>query len=140
MCKLLVAAGYNTLDKLAAAQAGPLAGIEGVGSIKAEAFVAGFEAVRPLIDALLAAGVTVAPEADGLLRGKSVCLTGFRDAALDVAIEAAGGTVKSSVGKGLSYLVAKNPQESGGKLDKARQYGVPIVGIDEFKLLMRGIA
>lgn len=138
MCKLLVSAGYSTLDKMAAACADSLSAIDGVGPIKAEAFVAGFEAVRPVIDALLAVGITVSAEADGLLRGKTVCLTGFRDAALDAAIEAAGGTVKSSVGKGLSFLVAKNPSESGGKLDKARAYGVTILGIEEFKRVLAG--
>lgn len=138
MCKLLVQAGYDTLDKLAAARTTDLALVDGVGSVKAEAFVAGFETVRPLIDALLAAGITVKAEATGSLKGKTVCVTGFRDAKLDAAVEAAGGTMKSGVSKSLSYLVAKNPAESGGKLDKARQYGVPIVGIDEMQRILAG--
>ena len=138
MCKLLTQAGYDTLEKLAVARAGDLAQIEGVGAVKAEAFVAGFEAVCPVITALLGAGITVAAEATGSLKGKTVCVTGFRDAALDAAVEAAGGTMKSGVSKSLSYLVAKNPAESGGKLDKARQYGVTILGIDDFKRVLAG--
>lgn len=138
MCKLLVSAGYNTLDKLATARVSLLARIEGVGPVKAEAFTAGFDAARPLLDALLAAGIAVQTEADGPLRGKTVCLTGFRDARLDAAIEAAGGTVKSSVSKNLTYLVAKNPKESGGKLDKARQYGVTIISIDDMTRILAG--
>jgi NAD-dependent DNA ligase len=46
---------------------------------------------------------------------------------MEQAFEAAGGTVKSSVGKGLTYLVAKDPNGASGKLDKARGLGVIVL-------------
>jgi len=59
------------------------------------------------------------------------CMTGFRDQALADAIEKAGGTMKSSVSKGLTYLVAQDATSTSGKAQTARQYGVKVISIDE---------
>ena len=138
MVKVLVATGYDTLSKMGAAQVSDLVKIAGVEETKAKAFVEGFIAVHPKIQNLLQAGVTIMAEATGSLKGKTVCFTGFRDAELEAAVEGAGGTVKSSVVKGLTYLVAKDPAGTSGKLQKAREGGTKVVGIDEMWKIVRG--
>jgi DNA ligase (NAD+) len=127
VCKLIVEAGYDTLDKMKAARPSQIADISGMGPVKAQAFYAGLRTRLPLIERLLANGVRLKVQAVGSMTGLSVCMTGFRDAAMEQAIEAQGGTVKSSVGKGLSYLVAKDPNGASGKLDKARGMGVYVL-------------
>lgn len=127
VCKLIVEAGYDTLDKMKAARPTQIADISGMGSVKAQAFFAGLRTRLPLIERLLANGVRVKVQGVGPMTGLSVCMTGFRDAAMEQAIEAQGGTVKSSVGKGLTYLVAKDPNGASGKLDKARAMGTVVM-------------
>ena len=70
----------------------------------------------------------------GPLEGKILVLTGSlpnwsRDEA-KAHIEAAGGKVSGSVSKKTHYVVAG--EDSGSKLDKARELGVPV--IDEAQL------
>jgi DNA ligase (NAD+) len=137
MVKVLVTAGYDTIEKMACARIDDLVRISGVETTKAGAFVEGFFAVRPKIESLLAAGITIAPEATGSLKGKTVCLTGFRDATMDTAIEAAGGTMKSGVVKGLTYLVAKDTSGTSGKLAKARENGTKVVSAEEMWKIIR---
>ena len=68
MVKVLVATGYDTLSKMGAAQVSDLVKIAGVEETKAKAFVEGFIAVRPKIQNLLQAGVTIMAEATGSSR------------------------------------------------------------------------
>lgn len=136
MVKLLVANGCDTLFKMQDMTLSDLVKIPGVETTKAQAFIEGLAVALPKIHALLEAGITIAPEATGALKGQSVCMTGFRDAEMEASIEAAGGTVKSSVGKGLSYLVAKDPKGSSGKLTTARANGTKVVSIEEMWRLL----
>ena len=131
MCKVIVDAGYDDLDKMAAASVTQLSVIPGMGSGKAEEFVKGFRARRTLMDKLLDCGVTIKAKAVGAMSGLSVCFTGVRLPDMEAEIEAQGGNVKGSVGKGLTFLVAKDPTGVSGKLDKARAMGVKVVGVDE---------
>ena len=80
---------------------------------------------------VLANGVTIEAPASGPMLGKSVCFTGVRSPEMETLIESQGGTVKSSVGKNLTYLVAKDPKSTSGKAKKARDYGCEVVGVDE---------
>jgi len=130
-CKTLVDAGFDTLDKMRAAKMVEVAAVPSMGVGRAEAFVRGLLTRKELIDALLAAGITVAKPSDGPLKGKSFCMTGFRDSDMQAAIEAAGGTIKSGVSKDLTTLIAKDWKSNSGKAQKAQQYGVEVIGIDE---------
>ena len=136
MIKTFVDAGYDTLLKLQNVRASELAQIPGVGMTKADAFVKGMQSKETLITRLLNAGVTIKQKATGNMSGLSMCQTGFRDPAMVSAFEAAGGTVKSSVGKGLTYLVCTNKSGSSTKLDKARQLGTEVKEIAEMWALL----
>jgi DNA ligase (NAD+) len=100
---------------------------------------------RELVARLSQAGVNMAsqqPEpaaaAAGPLTGKTFVLTGTlatmtrEDAA--AAIERLGGKVSGSVSRKTSYLVVG--EESGSKLDKARELGVATLTEEEFRKLI----
>jgi DNA ligase (NAD+) len=133
VCKTIVEAGFDTLVKMRTATESDIENIPGLGPTKARAFVQGLRARAGLIDRLLANGVEVEAKkiVTGRMTGKSICMTGFRDAAMEQAFEAQGGTVKSSVAKGLTYLVAKDPNDTSTKLDKARTMGVVVLSRNE---------
>lgn len=131
VCQILVDAGFDTLEKMEDATVAEISAVAGMGQTKAVAFVEGFRRCRKLIDGLLRAGVTVKGPTQGKLTGKSFCFTGIRDKALEDRIKDAGGTLKSSVSRELTYLVAKDPTSTSGKAQKARDYGVAVVGVSD---------
>jgi DNA ligase (NAD+) len=135
--RVIVQGGFDTLDKMEAATVAEIAALSGVGQSKAESFVSGFKERLPLIKKLLVHGVTVKQMADGPLKGKNICMTGFRDPDMADAIEDAGGVVKSGVSKNLSYLVAADASSTSGKAKKARQYGIEVISIDDMWGLLR---
>jgi DNA ligase 1 len=81
-----------------------------------------------------------APKAQRSLAGVSVCMTGFRDAAMEAAIVAAGGIVASGVSKHLGLLVAKDPRTASGKAQKARELGIPVLSIPQMNARLAGQA
>jgi NAD-dependent DNA ligase len=81
----------------------------------------------------LAPGSQIAGRMDGI----SCCWTGTR-AYVD-EFEAAGGTVKSGISKGLHLLVQKDPTSSSNKTKKAESYGTKIIGIETLKRLVDGL-
>jgi len=132
MAKTIADAGYGSLKAMSEASIADVATIPGVGPTKAAAFVDGFwDLLDRGIITSLRAHITIAEKATGAFSDKSVCMTGFRDAQMVTAIENQGGTVKSSVSKGLDILVIKDPLSTSGKAAKARKYGTELVGIDE---------
>lgn len=139
MVKKLVDAGFTDLSALASAPVAKLAAVPGFGEGKAKAFRAGFDARRNAIIGILANGVKIKPHvaptvsAGGSLSGVSVCFTGVRDKALEAAIVAAGGVIKSGVSKNLSVLVSKDINSTSGKTQKARGYGVEIITLSEMR-------
>jgi DNA ligase (NAD+) len=136
MVKKLVDAGYDTLDALATATVQEFASVPGMGQTKAEAFHSGFHFRSGLISKLVMNGITIKAPSTGFLKGMTVCMTGFRDAAMHDAIEAAGGTIKSSVVRDLDYLVAKDPSSTSGKAKKARDQLTHIVSIEDMQSLL----
>lgn len=60
-------------------------------------------------------------------------LTGFRDAAISNAISQNGGKTSESVSKKTTAVIAKNVGETSGKITKARQLGIEIVSVEDFR-------
>ena len=131
ICKTIADAGYDTLDDMTQASVSDISAIPGMGLTKAQAFVTGLADRIGLVCKLLTKGVKIKDPSDGALKGKNVCLTGFRDADMVEAIENQGGTVKSGVSKKLNVLVARDPNSTSGKAKKAAKYGIEVIGIDE---------
>lgn len=132
MAKTIVDGGFDSLKAMTHAREAHIASIPGVGGTKAKAFLDGFWDLldRGTVTSLLA-HITIAEKATGVFSGKTICMTGFRDAQMVTAIEDQGGTVKSGVSKALTILVTKDPNSQSGKAAKARQYGTEIIGVDE---------
>ena len=57
--------------------------------------------------------------------------TGIRDANLQNKIIQGGGKVVSSCTNACNLVIAKNPAENSGKLQKARERGVEIISYNE---------
>ena len=139
MTRMMIEAGYDTLEKLRGASLAQIEAVPGVGSVKAQTLFNGLREKSALIDEILAEGVKINPpkvKSVGFLTGKSMCMTGFRDAKLQGDFEAAGGEIKSGVSKGLTYLVAKDANSGSSKLQKARELGVIVLSPAEMSALI----
>ncbi|MBN9163234.1 MAG: DNA ligase (NAD(+)) LigA [Myxococcales bacterium 68-20] len=138
--KLLVANGFDTLEKVQAATAEELAALKGMGAIKAKSVVTGLAARSEEIQRLLAVGVVpVAPSAGGGLAGKTFCFTGTLPRPrkeYETLVEKHGGTVLSGVTKELHYLVMSDPSSASTKAEKARKYGTQCIDSDAFMTLV----
>ena len=127
-------------------------GVPGVGAAAArelvrrhgtlQAIAAADARLREPLIALMRAGVSppgVAGKGDALL-GRTIVLTGalagFTRAEAAARIEAAGGRVAGSVGRGTDFVVSG--QNPGTKLAEARKLGVPVLGEEEFVRLLGG--
>lgn len=64
--------------------------------------------------------------------GIVVCFTGIRDNKLEADIIAGGGTVCNGVSKKTTHLIVADKSSSSNKTIKAKQFGIPILTIDEF--------
>jgi DNA ligase (NAD+) len=140
----LLARRFGTMDALRQASADELEALEGIGPAIASSVVEHLAAPehQPVLDALASHRVAqvepgVAHDGPRPLAGKIYVLTGTlptlkrNDAA--ERIEAAGGTVKSSVSKKTDTVVAGT--DAGDKLTKAEALGIEV--IDEAELLRR---
>jgi DNA ligase (NAD+) len=136
----LVAEKFKTLANVRTASVVMLTSIEGIGDKSAMDIINGLDAMGSTLDRLLeAVDVMEVEEATGPLVGKSFCLTGAmsRGRKLIAAdIEAAGGTVKSSVGRGLDYLVQADPTSESSKSKKARKLGTEVIGEEQLEEMM----
>ncbi|MEV4252337.1 NAD-dependent DNA ligase LigA [Spirillospora sp. NPDC049652] len=147
-----IARHFATMDAIRAADAAAFEEVEGIGPEKAPVIVAELTDLAPLIDKLVAAGLTmtepgaVAPgtekeaaEGPALpLEGMTVVVTGAMTGPLaelsrnqvNELIERAGGKSSSSVSARTSLLVAG--QKAGSKKTKAEGLGIPISTPEEF--------
>lgn len=146
MVEKLVSAGYDTLDKLFAASEEDIASVYQFGEIMAAALCAGLVRLRPEMEALVASGsITIEPPVTGgLFTGLSFCFTGelvsMKRGAAEDLVKSLGGSAKSSVGKGLSYLVNNDIESASSKNQKAKSLGIPIINEETFLAMIRGEA
>jgi NAD-dependent DNA ligase len=66
------------------------------------------------------------------LFGKSIVMTGFRDAALQEALKNIGAKLGSSVSSKTFVVLVKDKEEDTGKANEARKLGVPLMTPQEF--------
>jgi len=134
----------RSVDRIAAATAGELAAVEGVGPTIAAAVAEWFlvDWHRQVLEKWRVAGVRLAEESsddgprplDGVTVVISGSLVGFsRDSATE-AVQTLGGKVSGSVSKKTSFVVAG--EAPGSKYDKALQLGVPVLDEDGLRVLL----
>lgn len=134
---------FKNLDTLMSAIPEELKAVPEVGEKMAESIVAYFAAAenRTLVEKLRSAGVnfTYHSQAQGTaLSGKTLVITGTlpgisREEAAEMVLSQ-GGTVAGSVSRKTDYLLAG--EKAGGKLDKARGLGVPVIDLDDLRRMI----
>ena len=70
------------------------------------------------------------------LYNEVILFTGFRNAELEQDVEAAGGIVASSFSKKTTLVVAKDPTKITGKVKKATNNGISVIGLSELQGLL----
>ena len=132
----------RTLRELFETDAATLAGIDGIGPAKSEAFVkwATVPAHRALVDDLLSL-VEVEeyepPPAAGKCAGLSFVITGDlarypNRAALKEYIESQGGKVSSAVSAKTNFLISNDAGSTSSKTKKAQKLGIAVITEEEF--------
>ena len=137
----LIDSGFDSLDKMFNASSEEIAQVYGFAQIMAETFTKGLKECRKEMEALISGGIITLEEikSGGSLEGKSFCFTGElvtmkRNDAQNM-VKANGGTCKSSVVKGLSYLVTNDTSSGSSKNKKAAELGIPVISEKEFLAL-----
>ncbi|MCL2229633.1 MAG: NAD-dependent DNA ligase LigA [Treponema sp.] len=141
----IAAAGFDTLEKLRNATVADLASVYGLGEITANVIAEGLKECKKEMDSVLNANIiTIAPppsEESQPLRGKSFCFTGelktMKRGEAEEKIRLLGAQAKTSVVKGLSYLVTNDPSSGSSKNKKANDLGIPIIDEDGFLELIK---
>ena len=133
----LIDAGFDTFEKITAATAEQIAGVYGFAEILAATFVEGMKENEDEMRYLLEGGtIEILSTKSGPLAGKSFCFTGelyaLKRADAQNMVKAAGGSVKSSVVKGLDYLVTNDTSSGSSKNLKAAKLGIPVIDEKEF--------
>lgn len=71
-----------------------------------------------------------------IIKNKKFVFTGFRNKDLNNKIEELGGKILTSVTKNINYLVIKNNDTTGSKLNKAKELNIKIITLEAlYKLL-----
>ena len=129
----IMSAGYDTLDKLLVASLNQLESVPNMGPVRAESLFNGLKHYKPVIDQLLANGVTIKERTMGKLTGISVNFTGAminKRAVLEAMVIAEGGEIKT--GKNLSILVIADVNSTSSKANMARKAGTKIISEEDF--------
>lgn len=128
----LIAAGFDSLEKLLTADETQIASVPGFAEIMAHTLVEGLAENAEEMRSLIQNGIINLEEAGlGSLSGKSYCFTGelntMKRADAEQLVKKNGGTIKSSVTKDLSYLVTNDTSSGSSKNVKAAKFGIPII-------------
>ena len=132
---------FGSIDAIAEADKDALSAVQDIGEISAEGIFNFFhdEGNKALLARLKDLGLNFA-KAEGEVQGSSLsgltfCITGTLEgmsrSEAEALIESNGGKPVSSVSKKTSYLLMG--ADAGSKERKARELGVPIIGIEELK-------
>ena len=135
---------FGSIDAIAEADKDALSAVQDIGEISAEGIYNFFrdEGNIELLTRLKDLGLNFA-KAENEVQGSSLagltfCITGTLEgmsrSEAEALIESNGGKPVSSVSKKTSYLLMG--ADAGSKERKARELGVPIIGIDELKDLI----
>ena len=136
----LTSSGFDTFDKLLAASEADIAEVSGFGEITAATLLNGLQENKAEMQLLISSKTIHIQEPDnGILAGKSFCFTGelsVKRSEAEKMVKDKGGSVKSSVGKGLSYLVTNDTSSGSAKNKKAAELGIPVIDETAFFRLL----
>lgn len=128
--KLIVDAGYNTLDKMFALDISSVERIKGLGPVKAKSFVDGVNRNKDIINRLINNGIRIKEKIVGSLSGTKIAITGstnMKRADLEKFITDNGGEYKSSISKTCTHLVIADINSSSSKAVSAKKLGIKLI-------------
>ncbi|MHA1690270.1 MAG: NAD-dependent DNA ligase LigA, partial [Candidatus Heimdallarchaeaceae archaeon] len=136
----VIATEFKTLARVLSVDPDKFSNLEGIGDLTAKSIHDGLVLYGGIIDSLILAGLIIkdVKVITGSLTGKTFCVTGKLSVGrkeMATLIEESGGIIKSSVGKGLDYLVA-GENVGAGKTTKAEKYGTNIINEDEIRAML----
>lgn len=109
--------------------------VEGFDEKTAKKVISGYQMFDQLLGTVTSVG-SIAKDvgsSGGAMKNQKVVFTGFRDKELAALVESEGGEMQSAVSGKTTILVASNPNSNSGKMKKARDLGILVYGIDQFK-------
>ena len=138
----LIAGGFNSLEKILGAREEEIASVYRFAEITARTLVSGLRECESEIRDLVENGVLdIVESVAGKFTGKSFCFTGelktMKRADAQNLVKENGGAVKSSVVKGLSYLVTNDTSSGSSKNRKAAELGIPVINEQQFLELLK---
>lgn len=137
---LLADAGFDTLEKIRGMTRDQYLRIAGIGPTKALVLFTWFMNNRAIVEDTLALGIKLKERVKGNLTGTSFCFTGkstMKRADLEELVKAGGGTVKGSVGRGLTYLVMADPSSGSSKAQAAQKHGTKTISEADFLAMVK---
>jgi len=137
--KMATSAGFDSLEKLKGASIEQLSTVEGLGPVKAQALWTWLQKEGQIVAKLISFGVEIEEKIHGKLTGKSFCFTGASSKPrneLEELVKQAGGEVKKSVGKKLTYLVMADANSTSSKAQAARKNGTTCISEVEFMKML----
>lgn len=69
-------------------------------------------------------------------KDKKFVFSGFRNKDWEKIIQDNGGSVTTVISKNTSYLVVKNIDDTSSKIEKAKEYGVSLLSIEDFQKML----
>ena len=141
MIERVMAAGYTSWDHIQSASLPDIMAVPDFGSVKAEMLYGWLNEGpgREIMRSLREVGLKIKERVTGGLTGKSFCFTGsmqHKRGDLEQMVKDNGGTVKSGVTKGLTYLVIADPNSTSSKAQAARKNGTTCVSEIDFLLMV----
>ena len=138
----LIAGGFNSLEKILGAREEEIASVYRFAEITARTLVSGLRECESEIRDLVENGVLdIVESVAGKFTGKSFCFTGelntMKRADAQNLVKENGGAVKSSVVKGLSYLVTNDTSSGSSKNRKAAELGISVINEQQFLELLK---
>ena len=140
----IVDSGFNTLKKMLAMTEDEIVAINGFAEITAHTLQTGLQENKQEMLALTESGTIIIKTIDlenAKLAGLSFCFTGelhtMKRSGAETLVKDNGGSTKSSVVKGLSYLVTNDTTSGSSKNKKAQSLGIPIIDEEEFLEMLK---
>ncbi len=136
----IVAAGFDTLEKIRDADVEDLISIEGYGDINSEFIINGVRNMYSFMQAVLATSKITLDKSKKVeslkLSRLSLCFTGklntmSRDDARNL-VSQHGGKFTTTISKNVNYLVTNTPHSGTSKNQKAQSLGISIITEQEF--------
>jgi DNA ligase (NAD+) len=129
--RMVMDAGFDTWEKIHVCTVQHFETVPGLGPVKAQVLYGWLNTIgKTLVDDLLKAGIKIKGLKGGPLVGFSFCFTGKSErkrADLEALIVNNGGVVKTSVSKGLTYLVLADPTSASTKAKAAAKNGTSCI-------------